>query len=420
MARLPILMLAGRSPQRAFTSAVPFPWNRTFEEFDPEVYSLNQEEIKRQFHGLELVASDNFVSHAALTAIATHFNNKYAEGYPGARYYGGTEVVDKLERLCQKRALAAFNLDPNTWAVNVQALSGSVANLAVYLAVAPPNGRLMGLSLADGGHLTHGFRNGQRPVSASATFWQSLPYTINRKTSLIDYNDLAKNAKLFNPHVIVAGASAYPRNIDYAAMRKIADSCGAFLLADMAHTAGLVAAGIGPSPFDHCDFVTTTTHKTLRSVRGALIFARKGERKIGKTVTTYDIEKKLNSAIFPGLQGGPHLHQIAGIAVSLKEAASPEFKEYQRNLVANMQSLANYLIKAGIRLVTGGSDNHLALLDLRKEPIDGARLEWVLDRANITVNKNTIPGDRSARAPQGVRVGTPALTTRGLRAAEFE
>ncbi|KAH0794969.1 serine hydroxymethyltransferase, cytosolic [Histomonas meleagridis] len=385
-----------------------FTGNKLLQEVDPEVYQLNQEEIKRQFQSLELIASENFASHASLSALSSHFNNKYSEGYPGARYYGGTQVVDKLEQLCQKRALQAFHLDPNIWGVNVQALSGSPANLAVYTALVPPNGRIMGLNLSDGGHLTHGYRNKNRSVSASSLFWQSLPYIVNQKTQLIDYDELDHNAKLFNPHLIIAGASAYPRNIDYSLMRKTADSTGSILMADMAHISGLVSAGIIPSPFDHCDIVTTTTHKTLRSVRGALIFYKK------------KYEKAINLAVFPGLQGGPHMHQIAAIAVSLKEALTPEFKKYQEQTLKNMKALSLFLMKNKIDLVSGGTDNHLALLDLRKHKIDGARLEYLLDCANITTNKNTIPGDKNAGMPKGLRIGSPALTTRGLLEKDFE
>lgn len=398
----------------------PFLGNRTFQEVDPEVFNLNQQEIKRQYQCLELIASENFPSWASLSALSTHFNNKYSEGYPGHRYYGGTEVVDKLELLCQKRALEAFNLNPKEWGVNVQALSGSPANMAVYMALVPPNGRLMGLLLADGGHLTHGHRVKDSRVSASSKFYQSLPYIVNKKTQLIDYKELAHNSMLYNPHIIVAGASAYPRHYDYKQLREIADNCGAYLLADMAHIAGLVSAGIGPSPFEYCDVVTTTTHKTLRSVRGALIFYRKGSRKIGKKEVKYNLEKPINSAVFPGLQGGPHMHQIAAIAVSLKEAATPEFKDYQHRVVRNMKAMANYLMKNGIKLVTNGTDNHLALLDLRPQKIDGGRVEYVLDCANITANKNTIPGDTKAGTPRGLRVGTPALTTRGFNEKDFE
>jgi glycine hydroxymethyltransferase len=367
-----------------------------------------------------LIASENFASHATISAISSHFTNKYAEGYPNARYYGGNQNTDQLEILCQQRALAAFKLNPAKWGVNVQALSGSAANLAVYTALIPPGGRIMGLALADGGHLTHGFRSGFNTVSASSKFWQSLPYRVNAKTSLIDLRSLEQNAKLFNPHMLVAGASAYPRHIDYAGIKKIANSVGAYLMSDMAHVAGLVAAGIGPSPFDHCDIVTTTTHKTLRSVRGSLIFFRRGNRKVGKKLVKYDLEQKINSAVFPGLQGGPHMHQIAAIAVSLKEAASPEFREYQQNVVKNMRALAEFLMANGIKLVTNGTDNHLAVLDLRNTGLDGARVEAVLDAANITTNKNTIPGDRKAGSPAGLRIGSPALTTRGLGAKDFE
>jgi glycine hydroxymethyltransferase len=364
--------------------------------------------------------TENFPCLAALSALSTHFNNKYAERHPGPRYYGGNQFTDALELLCQRRALAAFGLSAARWGVNVQALSGSPANLAVYTALVPHGGRIMGLALEDGGHLTRGFRTAAAPVSASARFWQSLPYRVCAETALIDYRELDANARLFCPHIIIAGGSAYPRHIDYAAIRRTADRVGAVLMADMAHTAGLVAAGIAPSPFDCCDVVTTTTHKTLRGVRGALIFYRRGERKVGKGTLSYDLEKKINSAVFPGLQGGPHMHQIAGIAVALKDAATPEFKEYQRTVVANMQALSKYLVSHGLKLVTGGTDTHLALIDLRGEKLDGARLEWVLDCANITTNKNTVPGDTSVGAPRGVRVGSPALTSRGLTPADFE
>lgn len=382
--------------------------NRLLKDVDPLIYELNEQEMKRQFQCLELIASENFPSYASLSALSTHFNNKYSEGYPGHRYYGGTEVVDKLELLCQKRALQAFHLNPNVWGVNVQPLSGSPANMAVYTALVPPNGRLMGLALSDGGHLTHGHRVKDSRVSASSKFWQSLPYTVNSKTQLIDYDELERNSILYNPHIIIAGASAYPRHYDYKRLRNISDQCGAILMADMAHIAGLVAAGIGPSPFEHCDVVTTTTHKTLRSVRGALIFYRK------------KYEKAINAAVFPGLQGGPHIHQIAAIAVSLNEASTPEFKQYQQQVVKNMKVMAEYLMKNGIKLVTNGTDNHLALLDLRPNHIDGARVEYVLDCANITANKNTIPGDTKAGIPKGLRVGSPALTTRGFIEKDFE
>jgi glycine hydroxymethyltransferase len=278
----------------------------------------------------------------------------------------------------------------------------------------------MGLALADGGHLTHGFRSGFTNISASSKFWQSLPYRVNAKSSLIDTRALDQNAKLYNPHIIIAGASAYPRHIDYASMRKTANAVGAYLMSDMAHIAGLVSAGIGTSPFDHCDIVTTTTHKTLRSVRGSLIFFRRGNRKVNKKLVKYDLEQKINSAVFPGLQGGPHMHQIAAIAVSLKEAASPEFREYQQKVVQNMKALAEFLMANGIKLVTNGTDNHLAVLDLRNTGLDGARVESVLDAANITTNKNTIPGDRKAGNPAGLRIGSPALTTRGLNTRDFE
>lgn len=382
--------------------------NQPLKVVDREVYDLNQKEIQRQFQCLELIASENFPSLATLSAVSSHFNNKYAEGYPGARYYGGTQVVDKLETLCQKRALKVFNLNNDEWGVNVQALSGSPANLAVYTALVPPGGKIMGLSLNDGGHLTHGYQRNNRHVSASSLFWKSLSFNVDRNTQRIDYEGLRKKAIMFRPNLIIAGASAYPRNIDYQKFKKIADDVGAILMSDIAHISGLVCAGIGTNPFDYSDIVTTTTHKTLRSIRGAMIFYRR------------KYEKKINSAVFPGLQGGPHMHQIAGICVSLKEALTPEFKEYQYQTVKNMKALANFLMKNGIDLVTGGTDNHLALLNLKKNKIDGARVEFLLDCANITTNKNTIPGDKNVGMPMGLRIGTPALTTRGLNEKDFE
>jgi glycine hydroxymethyltransferase len=412
-------MLAACS--RSFrSSSVGFRANIPLQEFDEEVYTLIQKETKRQFQCLELIASENFASLAALQAMGTHIHNKYAEGYPGARYYGGNTYTDAIETLCQNRALSAFKLNPAEWGVNVQAYSGSPANVAVFTALIPVGGRIMGLALADGGHLTHGHRKGFNNISASSKFWQTFPIRVDPKTSLLNYAELDVNAKLFNPHIIIAGTSAYPRHLDYAAFRRTADSVGAILMADMAHIAGLVSAGLAPSPFEYCDVVTTTTHKTLRGVRGAMIFYRKGDRKVGKKRVPYDFERRINAAVFPGLQGGPHMHQIAGITVAFKDVVTPEFKEYQRSMIANMKALANYLSKNGIKLVTGGTDTHLALLDLRDQKIDGSKFEWILDAANITVNKNTIPGDTNAGQPRGIRVGAPALTSRGLKEKDFE
>jgi len=382
---------------------------------DPEVFRLNHDEMMRQYEGLELIASENFASRASMEALNSHFNNKYSEGYPGNRYYGGNEVVDKLERLTQERALKCFGLNPNIWGVNVQALSGSAANLAVYTGLIPPGGRLMGLLLSDGGHLTHGHRTKARSVSASSLFWQSLPYICDSKTSMIDYDYLHKSACLYKPHLIIAGTSSYPRNIDYKRIKATAKESGSILMADMAHISGLVAAGLAPSPFEFCDVVTTTTHKTLRGVRGSLIFYRKKKEK-----NAIDYESKINNAVFPGLQGGPHMHQVAAVAVCLKEAMEPEFLQYQKQVISNMRVMSNRLMKNGIKLVTNGTDTHLSVIDLRNLSIDGIKAEYLLDHSNISVNKNSIPGDSKPGSPYGIRIGSPALTSRGLKEKDFE
>merc|ERR1712198_658824 len=396
--------------------------NESLEHDDPEMFALIQQEKKRQCSGLELIASENFCSKAALQAMGSCLNNKYSEGYPGQRYYGGTVNIDKLELLCEKRALEAFKLDPELWGVNVQPYSGSPANFAVYTGLLKPHGRIMGLDLPDGGHLTHGFFTEKKKISATSIFFESMPYKVNPETGLIDYDELARNALLFRPKIIVAGISCYSRNLDYARFRQIANSCGALLMADMAHICGLVAAGVVPSPFLHADIVTTTTHKTLRGPRSGCIFFRRGVRAVGKDgkPIMYDLEDRINNAVFPGLQGGPHNHQIAGVAVAFKHATTDEYKRYQAQVVKNAQVLADGLISKGYTIVTGGTDNHLVLLDLRNKKLSGSKGERILEDVGISVNKNTVPGDKSAFNPSGIRFGTPPLTTRGFQEADIE
>jgi len=370
------------------------------ETFDPAIASAIRKETERQEYNLELIASENFVSPAVLEAMGSVLTNKYAEGYPGKRYYGGCHFVDEAENLAIERAKELFGADH----ANVQPHSGSQANMAVYFSVLKPGDTVLGMNLAHGGHLTHG-----SPVNFSGKLFNIVPYGVTKEDQTIDYEEAERLAVEHKPKMIVVGASAYPRIIDFEAFRRIADKVGAVVMVDMAHIAGLVAAGLHPSPVPHAEFVTTTTHKTLRGPRGGMILCRE------------DYAKTLNSNIFPGIQGGPLMHVIAAKAVAFKEALSPEFKEYQGQIVKNAKALAQALMARGFKLCSGGTDNHLMLVDLTETGLTGKVAEEALDKAGITVNKNGIPYDtRSPFITSGIRIGTPAATTHGLKEAEME
>jgi glycine hydroxymethyltransferase len=367
---------------------------------DPEVAEAIRNETLRQGRQLEMIASENFVSEAVLEALGTVLTNKYAEGYPGRRYYGGCEFVDVAERLAIERAKQLFAADH----ANVQPHSGAQANTAVYMATVVPGETILGMNLSHGGHLTHG-----HPLNFSGKYFHVVAYGVRKEDERIDYDELARLAAENHPKLIVVGASAYPRVIDFAAVRKAADAAGALVMADIAHVAGLVATGLHPSPVPHCEFVTSTTHKTLRGPRGGLVLCREAWA------------KELDKALFPGVQGGPLMHVIAAKAVALKEAQSTEFAAYQKQIVANAKTLAATLAGEGWRLVSGGTDNHLMLVDVFAKGITGKVAEKALDRAGITVNKNTIPFDtNSPMVASGIRIGTPALTTRGMKEPEME
>ena len=367
---------------------------------DPEIYRAIKSEVERQEYRLELIASENYVSEAVLEALGSVLTNKYAEGLPGKRYYGGCEFVDIAENLARDRAKALFGCD----AVNVQPHSGAQANMSVYFACLEPGDTILGMNLAHGGHLTHG-----SPVNFSGRLYNVVPYGVTEDTNLIDYSEVRRLALEHKPKLIIAGWSAYPRDMDFAKFREIADESGALLMADIAHPAGLVVAGLYSNPVPHCDFVTTTTHKTLRGPRGGMVMMKEAQ------------EKQVNNRVFPGTQGGPLMHVIAAKAVAFKEALEPGFKEYQRQIVKNSKKLGERLTGMGLKLVSGGTDTHLVLVDLRETELTGKIAEETLEQAGITVNKNAIPFDpRPPAVTSGIRIGTPAVTTRGMKEKEIE
>lgn len=367
---------------------------------DPQLYAAMDEELKRQQNNIELIASENIVSPAVMAAAGSHLTNKYAEGLPGKRYYGGCEFVDVAENLARDRLKELFGCEH----CNVQPHSGAQANFAVYFAMLSPGDTIMGMNLSHGGHLTHG-----SPVNISGKYFKIVPYGVSAETERIDYDEMEKIALETKPKMIVSGASAYPRIIDFARIREICDKVGAYMMVDIAHIAGLVAAGLHPSPVPFADFVTTTTHKTLRGPRGGVIMCKE------------KYAKEIDKAVFPGTQGGPLMHIIAAKATAFKEALSPEFKAYQKQVLQNAKAMAERFKKNGIRLVSEGTDNHLMLLDLRNTGVTGKDLESMLDKVHITVNKNTIPFETASPiVTSGIRVGTPAVTTRGMKEKDCE
>ncbi|XP_010544314.1 PREDICTED: serine hydroxymethyltransferase 7 [Tarenaya hassleriana] len=403
--------------------------NQPINVADPEIHEIMEKEKQRQFKGIELIASENFVCRAVMEALGSHLTNKYSEGMPGARYYTGNQYIDQIETLCIERALAAFGLEPDKWGVNVQPYSCTSANFAVYTGLLVPGDRIMGLDSPSGGHMSHGYYTpGGKKVSAASIFFESFPYKVNPRSGYIDYDKLEEKALDYRPKILICGGSSYPRDWDFARIRQIADKCGAVLMCDMAHISGLVATKECSNPFDHCDIVTSTTHKGLRGPRGGIIFYRRGPkiRKQGPhsghcdSSSQYDIEEKITFAVFPSLQGGPHNNHIAALAIALKQVATPEYKAYIQQVKRNAQALASALQRRKCRLVTGGTDNHLLLWDLTPLGLTGKVYEKVCEMCHITLNKTAIYGDNGSICPGGVRIGTPAMTTRGCVESDFE
>jgi glycine hydroxymethyltransferase len=375
---------------------------------DTEVCNILKKEFYRQKKGIELIASENFAPQSVLSVLGSVFTNKYSEGRPYKRYYGGNEHIDELETLCENRALELFKLNKTEWAVNVQPLSGCAANMAVYTGLLQPHDKIMGLDLPSGGHLSHGFQTKDKKISATSIFFESSSYKIN-SSGFIDYEALKNKAEEFCPRLIICGGSAYPCDWNYKAFREIADSVGAYLMCDMAHISGLIAAGKHNNPFEYADVVTSTTHKTLKGPRSGMIFIKRKD----------DMVNKINNAVFPGLQGGPHNNQIGALAVQLKLANTPEFKEYITMVKKNAKTLENTFRRMGYTMSADGTSNHLLLLDLKPQDITGSKLEKVCEAVNISINKNTVIGDNNPMNPGGVRLGTSAMTTRGMGEEDF-
>ena len=385
------------------------------QQTDPEIFKLIQAEDQRQHAELEMIPSENFVSDAVKEAVGSVLMNKYSEGQPFKRYYQGNKYIDEIESLVERRALEAFGLNDEDWHVNVQPATGSIANLAVYAALLNPGDRMLAMSLYDGGHLSHGWKlpDTGKPISFTARIFDTHFYSVDPETKVFDYDNIARVAADIKPQILISGGTAYPRQIDHARMRAIADSVGAIYMADIAHEAGLVAAGANSSPFPHAHVVTMTTRKTLRGPIGAMIFA-------SKKILGDDVAEKIDFAVFPSLQGGPQNHSIAGIGVALHEVMTPEFKAYATQTIKNAQTLAAELVKAGFDVVTGGTDKHLILVDLRSRGWNGKDAALALEKIGIIANKNTVPGETGKPwNPSGLRLGTPALTTRGMKESDM-